>query len=407
MLFWCIIIAISICVAGFLAATLSIPTPEAKETEQELHFYKAQLEEIKRDTARGLILDREAEHLGIEIKRRILALDKPASGYRPLDIKPWSFLGGIIIAFVIVGGSLSLYQLLGAPGYGDFSQADRIASAEQLRLNRPSFKDWIKQNPQKENLPTDPTDTSLLEQLRKTVAKRPDDLQGHILLSQIEAGLMNFYAASEAQKNVLRIKGHMSTIDDKFNYAEMLIIAAKGYISPEAEAVLNQILSQDPNHEPSRYYIGLLFLQIDRPDRTFVLWKQLLAKSDPQSPWVGPIRSQIVEVALAAGVTDYEMPAITNVEQSEPSDAEIEAAKEMSSKQRLAMIEDMVGRLGQRLSYEGGPPEDWARLIRSLTVLGRFAEAEAIYLEAQSAFEDNTEGLALINRTALRIGLIK
>ena len=98
MLFWCIIIAISICVAGFLAATLSIPTPEAKETEQELHFYKAQLEEIKRDTARGLILDREAEHLGIEIKRRILALDKPASGYRPLDIKPWPFLGGIIIS---------------------------------------------------------------------------------------------------------------------------------------------------------------------------------------------------------------------------------------------------------------------------------------------------------------------
>ena len=187
MLFWCIIIAISICVAGFLTATLSIPTPEVRETEQEMTFYKAQLEEIERDTARGLISDREAEHLGFEINRRILNLDKYVARDRSFDKKPRTFLGGIIIAFFLIGGSLSLYQVLGAPGYRDFSQADRITLAEQLRLNRPSFEDWIKQNPHKEKLPTNSTDLSLLKQLRKTVSDRPDDLQGHILLVQIES----------------------------------------------------------------------------------------------------------------------------------------------------------------------------------------------------------------------------
>ena len=407
MLFWGIITAISICVAGFLTATLRIPAPKANKNDQEMGFYKAQLDEINRDLARGLILAGEAEHLRTEIKRRILTLDQTASRSQSFDKNSTLILGATIISVILIGGSLSLYHLIGVPGYGNLSQKDRIVMAEQLRLSRPSLNDWIDQNPQEANLPTNQTDVRLLEQLRKTVSERPDDLRGHILLMQIEAGLMNFLAASEAQENIIRIKGDRSTIEDQFNYAEMLILSARGYISPEAEVALNKILSQDPTHEPSRYYIGLMFLQIDRPDRAFLLWRQLLAKSDPKSPWVEPIRSKIVEVALAAGVKDYILPPLPNLEKSGPSNEEIEAAGEMSGEERLAMIKGMVEGLGQRLNTEGGPPEDWARLIRSLTVLGSIKQAQAILLEAQAAFKEHKEGLTLINQTAARIGLIK
>ena len=114
-----------------------------------------------------------------------------------------------------------------------------------------------------------------------------------------------------------------------------------------------------------------------------------------------------MEVALAAGVKDYILPPLPNLEKSGPSNEEIEAAGEMSGEERLAMIKGMVEGLGQRLNTEGGPPEDWARLIRSLTVLGSIKQAQAILLEAQAAFKEHKEGLTLINQTAARIGLIK
>lgn len=53
------------------------------------------------------------------------------------------------------------------------------------------------------------------------------------------------------------------------------------------------------------------------------------------------------------------------------------------------MIEGMVAQLGARLANEGGPVEDWARLIRALGVLGRTGEASAIWREARDAFADD------------------
>jgi cytochrome c-type biogenesis protein CcmH len=48
----------------------------------------------------------------------------------------------------------------------------------------------------------------------------------------------------------------------------------------------------------------------------------------------------------------------------------MEAAAEMAPEDRAAMIEGMVEGLAGRLATEGGPPEDWARLITAFGVLG-------------------------------------
>jgi cytochrome c-type biogenesis protein CcmH len=77
----------------------------------------------------------------------------------------------------------------------------------------------------------------------------------------------------------------------------------------------------------------------------------------------------------------------------------------MTSEEQQAMIEGMVEGLAERLSSEGGPPEDWAKLLRALSVLGRALDALEIYKEAQVVFADHPDALKTIEETARLLGM--
>lgn len=69
------------------------------------------------------------------------------------------------------------------------------------------------------------------------------------------------------------------------------------------------------------------------------------------------------------------------------------------------MVRGMVDRLSDRLSREGGPPEDWARLISSLGVLGEEQKAAAVWAEAQEVFAGRDSALAPIRDAAEKAGV--
>ena len=64
------------------------------------------------------------------------------------------------------------------------------------------------------------------------------------------------------------------------------------------------------------------------------------------------------------------------------------------------MIEGMVEGLAARLADEGGPVEDWARLIRALGVLGQTERASAIRTEAREVFVGDADAQALLDDAA-------
>lgn len=55
----------------------------------------------------------------------------------------------------------------------------------------------------------------------------------------------------------------------------------------------------------------------------------------------------------------------------------------------MEMIGGMVEGLSSRLATEGGPPEDWARLITSLAIMGNPDQALAIFNNAMEVFGDD------------------
>ena len=404
MSFWIITIAMAGMVSALLGWSLlrGARTEDESTSDYDLRVYRDQLSELDRDVARGVVPVDEAERTRTEISRRILAADTARGPVREAKQGP-SVVALALLVGVVVAGSLALYSRMGAPGYGDLGLADRIARAEEMRKTRPS------QQIAEQNLPPMPepegvTDEfqALMTRLRETVAARPDDARGHLLLAQNEARLGNFGAAAEAQEAIIRIKGDDATAQEFSALGEFLVLAAGGYVSPEAEAALREALARDPREGRAQYYTGLMMVQNGRPDVTFRIWDALLRQGPPDADWIDPIRAQIMAVADFAGVT-YELPPVSGGRG--PSAADVDAAGDLTADERMDMIAGMVEGLSHRLATEGGPAQDWARLITSLGVLDRRAEARTIYENAVDVFEGETTALDTIRQAGQRAGV--
>jgi cytochrome c-type biogenesis protein CcmH len=415
MAFWITTVLLALVVAALFAIALMRRADQSTGAgDYDMRVYRDQLAEVDRDLERGVLTQDDAKRVRTEVSRRILAADAE----RTVDTdftRGAPKLVAAVVALVLVGGSLALYKGigplkgLGAPGYSDLALADRIAFADSLRETRPS---QARAEASLTDLPPvaefNADYLQLVQTLRDTVAERPDDIQGHALLVQNESNLGNFISAYQSQGRIIELKGETATVEDFTGYADLLVLAAGGYVSPEAEQAARAVLTRDPNNGIARYYVGLMLAQTGRPDMAFRIWDRLLQIGPESAVWIAPILEQIPEMAQRAG-ENYQIPTIGNGRPDPPANgptaADIEAAAEMSGTERLQMIEGMISGLSDRLATDGGPAEDWAQLIGALGVLGRTDQAFAIYKNAETVFADDPSSLDLITRAAQRAGV--
>ena len=405
MTFWVISGAIAVAVAALLVGAMrAARLGDMTATKSDIAVYKDQLAEVDRDLARGVLTEAEADAVRVEVSRRLLEADKRGDELAT-EKQGHSGVGIVLIAVIVLAGTFAMYLNFGAPGYGDLPMQARLAALEDARADRPG-------QAQAEEAalgslppppPAEPELLQLMEQLRAAVQANPNDVQGLTFLAQYEARLGNLSAAREAQARLIDAKGADATIADQMTLVDIMVFGAGGYVSPEAEAVVLQVLNSEPTSGAARYYLGLVEAQTGRADRAFQVWSQLLEQSPPNAPWVPVIRAEIRQVALAAGITNYELPPVSGLPAL--SQDQIDAAEDMSPMERAEMIQGMVGRLADRLAIEGGPPEDWARLISTLGVLGDQTRADAISREALQVFAGNASAISLIEDARTRAGL--
>ena len=370
----------------------------APEGAEDLIIYRDQLAEVDRDLARGVLPAEEAGRLRTEVQRRILEAGR-AQPERPNRASSHPAIGALAVVAAL-GLSAVIYLSLGAPGYPDLPIAERLTNSDAAYQNRPS------QDTLEAALPafTPPADADkitldVIDKLRAAVAKNPDALQGQIYLSQQEANLGNFAAARKAQEAVIRLKGAQASADDYANLGVMMIYAAQGTVSPQAEQALTETLQRAPTHPAARFYMGLMAAQVGRPDKTFPLWKTLLDEGPDTAPWIPVIQQRLQDIADAAGI-DYQAPQAKG-----PSAGDMANAAQMSPEDRQKMIEGMVGGLESRLMADGGPIEDWTKLINALGVLNAADRAKAAYAKAQADFAGQPGQLSALKAAATAAGI--
>ncbi|MDE4133240.1 c-type cytochrome biogenesis protein CcmI [Phaeobacter sp. QD34_3] len=412
MVFWILTAFMALAVAGLMALVLlrsrDMGEPPAA---YDLRVYRQQLRDVDKDLARGVINEADAGRIRTEVSRRILAADAQLQKDGGGANQPAGLSRGmaLILVLALCGGTLALYANLGAPGYGDLALKTRIAMAEERAENRPSQAEAEAQVPPFPAPEVEDSYRQLVEQLRQTVAKRPDDAQGHALLAQHEANLGNFTAAHQAKARFIELMSGAVGASDFGELAELMIMATGGYVSPEAEAALVQTLKRDSENGAARYYYGLMQGQLDRPDRAYQIWAETLRTSAPGDPWVDGIQRQIEDMAFRAGVeyqpiTPQGKPPLAGALPG-PDAADVENAAAMSDEDRAEMVRGMVARLSDRLATEGGTVQEWARLIGALGVLGDTEQARAIYQEAQQTFTGDSAALELITAAARQAGV--
>lgn len=404
LIFWAVAGAMVAMVIALLALAMRREDGPADAAGHDLQVYRDQLAEVERGAARGDIAPDEAERLKTEVARRILAADRARRDSPALPSGPKGPLVLGLVVVALLATAAAAYVSVGRLGAPDLPLAQRLADADAVRRNRPSQESVEASLPTAVNEALDPQHAQLVKQLREVVAQRPDDMQGQQLLARNEAGLGNFAAAWRAQAALVDLRGAAVDPDELGLLADLMIRAAGGYVSPEAEQVLIHALRVDPRHRQSRYYAGLMFLQTDRPDQTFNIWSQLWTDSRASDPWAPLLERQLPDIAWLAGQHRYELPPLRGAAPG-PDAAAVAAAQDMTAEERSDLVRGMVEGLSARLAAEGGPAEDWARLIGALAVLGEDTRARTILQEAEAVFADSAPALDTLRRAARDAGL--
>jgi cytochrome c-type biogenesis protein CcmH len=334
------------------------PAVKADEAANEAAFYKAQLEEIRRDVERGLLPQGEAESARAEAARRLIAsATEPAEP--PAPMRRMRLAAAVLIAVGLPTIAFSLYGRLGQPMLPDEPLASRKVAPQ-----------------------SDGGIEAAVAAVEARLIAKPDDGKGWAVIAPVYMRLERYTEAAHAYAEALRILGEDPL--RRAAYGEALVAAAGGVVTDEARQAFDRALTDKPGQPQARYYLALAAEQDGKKVDAIEAYQALLADSPPDAAW-----RSMVNAHLAA----------LNGESAPTTDA---AA--IPEAQR-PMIEGMVSKLATRLASTGGGVDEWSRLIRAYTVLHEADKAKAALVDAHKALASDASAVARLDALARNLGL--
>jgi cytochrome c-type biogenesis protein CcmH len=332
--------------------------PKADPAANEAAFYKAQLEEIRRDVERGLLPQGEAESARAEAARRLIAA---ASG--PSEAPPPSrrtrLAAAALIAIGLPAIAFPLYARLGQPMMPDEPLASRKVAPQ-----------------------TNGEIEAAVAAVEARLIAKPDGGKGWAVIAPVYMRFERYADAAHAYAEALRLLGEDPL--RRAAYGEALVAAAGGVVTDEARQAFDRALTEQPGQPQARYYLALAAEQDGKKADAIRDYQSLLADSPPNAPWRSMVNAHLaalngepVPATDAAAIPDAQRP----------------------------MIEGMVNRLATRLASNGGGFDEWARLIRAYTVLHEADKAKAALADAHKALASDANAVASLDALARDLGL--
>jgi cytochrome c-type biogenesis protein CcmH len=330
----------------------------ADPAANEAAFYKAQLEEIKRDVERGLLPQGEAQSARAEAARRLIAAASgPSEASAPA--RRYRLAAAALIAVGLPAIAFPLYARLGQPAMPDEPLAGRKAA--------PQSNGEIE---------------AAVAAVEARLIAKPEDGKGWAVIAPVYMRLERYSDAAHAYAEALRLLGEDPL--RRAAYGEALVAVAGGVVTDEARQAFDRALAEQPGQPQARFYVALAAEQEGKKADAIRDYQSLIADSAPDAPWRSMVNARLAALNGA------------------PAPAEGAAA--IPEAQR-PMIEGMVNRLATRLASNGGSIDEWSRLIRAYTVLHEADKAKAALASARKALAPDANAVASLDALARDLGL--
>ena len=366
MMLWIILAAMTaVALAMVLTPLFRRPIEAPRRGDFDATIYREQIAEIERDRERGFLDQAQAEAAHTEIGRRLLATQAEPETATDSETPDGGFrFAAIAVGIGVPAGALALYLVLGAP---NLTTGGTGVAAQQVAKESAG-----------------PDIEAMVTRLAARLKQQPDDARGWALYARSLTGLGRFAEAVTAFRRAIALDG--ANVELNSRYAEALIFASDGTVTPAALKAIETTLALDSGEPRARYYLGLADSQAGRRDEALERWLALAAESAADAPWLPALQQRIAKLAGEMGLDEAALAALNPKAITRappppaargPSAADVTAAQQMSPADRSAMIRAMVDRLAERLK---GAPDDlagWRRLARSYGVLGEADKARA------------------------------
>ncbi len=337
----------------------------------EAAFYRAQLDEIRRDVERGQLPQSEAEGARAEAARRLIAAGAQDSGPSAAPRGRNRLAAAALIIIGLPAVAFPLYALLGEPQMRD----------EPLATREPAIHAASDLN-------------AAVAGVEKHLIAEPDDGKGWAVLAPVYMRLERYEDAAHAYSEALRLLGEDPA--RRAAYGEALVAGAGGVVTDRAREAFGKALANDPAQPQARFYLALAAEQDGKTADAIRAYEAIAADAPPNAPWLVAVNTRLAKLKGE--------PAPTT---GQPSMAGTSApdAPALGSPQQQAMIEGMVSRLADRLATKGGSVDEWARLVRAYTVLHQDDKAKAALARARTALAPDANAVASLDALAHDLGL--
>jgi len=358
MVIWIVLLAMTAAAVMAVLWPLSRHRAVMGQMDPDTQFYREQIAEIERDRARGVLAPGEAEAAKTEAGRRLLratggrgeafaAVGEPALRRRRA--------ASTLVLSIIPILALATYEIYGSPQLPSPDAPARQAGNVDFM--------------------------TAVAQIETHLSKNPQDGRGWEVIAPVYVRMGRIDDAAKAYEAAIR---YQAPDADRFaNYGEVLVMAKDGLVSAEAQEAFERAVKLDPASPKARFYLARAAVQDGQMDKAKAAYTELLSSSPADAPWLDAVRQELV--ALGAPTAE--------AGQGAPSGIGPEA------------IAGMVAGLASRLEAQGGSAEEWARLMRSYTVLGQRDKAVAAAHRAREALAQDAAGLKTIDTMAQELKL--
>ncbi|WP_299303174.1 c-type cytochrome biogenesis protein CcmI [uncultured Litoreibacter sp.] len=316
--------------------------PRQGRAAKAMAIYEDQLSELDRDAERGLITPEESRAAQVEIKRRMLGVGDTFEATGSTSGR----MAIVAAALFVPVAAFGLYTQVGAPGIPAVPFAERqneVQNANQLN--------------------------TLIAELVSRLENDPagGETRGWELLATT---YMNQGRPAEAAAAFERVIDRDDATSATFSqYAEALITAERGTVTPLASRMITRSMELDPSNPAATFYRAIELEQAGQGAQARTLLLDRIAQESQAQPWMPTFLQTANQMGATLGEAAVELPDFAAPRG--PTQEDIEAASELSAEDRQAFILNMVDGLEERLQDEPENLDGWLQLARALVVLGQ------------------------------------